>query len=231
MNNKGFTLVEILAVLIILGLLLVVTIPIYQNVLSGVKRSDYNSKVKQIEIAADKYGETIKDEVKKKWDASLVENSTNNCLDTSVKELIQKGLLLSEDEKDDVIYNPTDGKPLSNNIKICYCARSFEIKSYYLENFDSTKLYYAGEKFVNGGKVYQVDYDYNPKIGATITQDLKNKNVDTDAKLKSTYCSNCGSLSELNNSVKSGMNAVCYERNEKTKTIAKKGACFSQLIC
>ena len=64
--RKGFTLVEVLAVLVILGLLLVITVPAYTSVYTGIKRQNLQSKITEVKTAAKKYGETIKDDIKNK---------------------------------------------------------------------------------------------------------------------------------------------------------------------
>ena len=52
MNKKGFTLVEILAVLVILSLLLILTIPSIKNALTNGKNKINEINKKQIEDAA-----------------------------------------------------------------------------------------------------------------------------------------------------------------------------------
>ena len=48
MKNKGFTLVELLAVLVIIAILLVIAIPSYINVFSDIKRDSFISKVSEL---------------------------------------------------------------------------------------------------------------------------------------------------------------------------------------
>jgi type IV pilus assembly protein PilA len=52
MNKKGFTLVELLAVLVILSLLMVIAVPASINVSKKVKAKMYNNKVSLIKDAA-----------------------------------------------------------------------------------------------------------------------------------------------------------------------------------
>ena len=94
MKKNGFTLVELLSVLIILGILVVLTIPAFANIYTGVRRENLNGKITEIKAAALKYGSKIKDEIK---------DASGSCIETNVAELIEKGYLISESESDNVI--------------------------------------------------------------------------------------------------------------------------------
>ena len=59
MKNKGFTLVELLAVIVIIGLILAITIPSSFKISSKVKTKAYKTKIEQIEYGAgETYGNT-----------------------------------------------------------------------------------------------------------------------------------------------------------------------------
>ena len=58
MNKKGFTLVELLAVIVIIGLLMTLAIPAVLKVSSNVKQKSYETKIKLITDTAVTYGET-----------------------------------------------------------------------------------------------------------------------------------------------------------------------------
>ncbi|HOO68085.1 MAG TPA: prepilin-type N-terminal cleavage/methylation domain-containing protein [Bacilli bacterium] len=55
MNKKGFTLVELLAVLIVLGIILLIAIPKIGSVLGNSKQSLYDNTVTEIERVAAEY--------------------------------------------------------------------------------------------------------------------------------------------------------------------------------
>ena len=65
-NKNGFTLVEILAVVVILGILLVIAMPSYTAVFNSLKRTAYLNKVKALNLAAKDYlsNTAVRDEVK-----------------------------------------------------------------------------------------------------------------------------------------------------------------------
>lgn len=56
MKNKGFTLVELLAVLIVLSLILLIVIPSVSGTLRASRKSSYDKQIKVLETAAEKWG-------------------------------------------------------------------------------------------------------------------------------------------------------------------------------
>lgn len=57
MRNKGFTLVELIAVIVILSILLLIAVPTYQNVRSSINESIYNTKIQKVLSSASAYAE------------------------------------------------------------------------------------------------------------------------------------------------------------------------------
>ncbi len=149
--KKGFTLVELLAVLIILGLLIVIAIPSYTQIYASIKRSNMQSKVKEIETAALKYGNLIKDDIKK---------SQGNCTVIKVDTLIKRGYLVSEHDVDAVIYDPTTNSPLDGDIHVCYCKSKMDITANYVIPFNAFKVYHEGDTVIYNNKIYECLNDY-----------------------------------------------------------------------
>ena len=182
MKKNGFTLIEVLAIMIILGILIVLTIPGYLTVLKDVRRDNYQSKVREIEVAAEKYGERIKDEVK---------NAGAACYRINVEKLIKRGELTSDSDKEDVIYNVTNNTPLDGEIRICYDNEDFELKAYYTMNFNTSSRYYKGEKVTiddeeHKNKIYECLHDYpGNKSGIEGTYVEKNKTLPYFKEIKS----------------------------------------------
>lgn len=170
MKKNGFTLVEILAVLVILGVLIALTIPAYTSIMIDVKRDNYNSKITEMEIAANKYGEKIKDEVK---DAGA------SCYEQQISSLVRRGYLLSESDYDDIILDPITNKAFPGVIKTCYCSQIYDIKSYYVEPFNPDIVYHEKDKVLYNNKIYICNFDYPGRdgggINGTFHDERKNK--------------------------------------------------------
>ena len=99
MKNKGFTLVELLAVIAILAIIIGLSFVIYSRVQSDVLEQELKNTVSYIEVQAQNYA-----------------NDTNITV-VSVEDLILNGYVEPDDETD--IYNPVDKTSLN-----CYIVRS-----------------------------------------------------------------------------------------------------------
>lgn len=89
--KKGFTLVELLAVIVILGIIAAITIPKIQDVLYESQDNAYDMIVSQIEIKANDY---VMD---KNLDSSV---TSNNVLDVYLYQLISAGYIEPKDLED-----------------------------------------------------------------------------------------------------------------------------------
>lgn len=134
MNNKGFTLVELLATVVILAIITSVAVVSVTRVSSAIRTKQRENTIIRIENAASKYafdtGETI----------------------VFVETLIEAGYLNSDNDEGNII------DPLNNTILNCYAVKMQKSGSYYVATFiddnsygnssscDSEKLYrdYAG---------------------------------------------------------------------------------------
>lgn len=121
--NKGFTLVELIAVVTILGLIVIITTPAYDSISKNIK-TDYNkAKKTTIKKATQEFVEKYY-----KNEAYNGENSKTLCF--SVNYLIRNGIISSDDEKEEYIKNDiTDEK---------YKGETPFVKIYY--DLDSLKL-------------------------------------------------------------------------------------------
>ena len=115
MNKKGFTLVELLAVIIILGLLIAIAVPSYIGVSKRIKEKMWDNKLKMIETAVEMYVQDNKnyfciyDSSSNKWIATdeLIEGPIRSSSYT-IKRLIQDGYLTADD--DEKFINPIDNQ-------------------------------------------------------------------------------------------------------------------------
>ena len=147
MMKNGFTMIELLASVVILGLLLVLTIPSYAGITRQMKNSNLDGKISEITVAAKKYGEQVKDEVK---------DAGKSCKVTTVDQLISLGLLESESESANQIFNPKDNTVLGGNIYICYNTKDYKLETYYTFTYKTNTPYQKGLYVVDNNKIYRV---------------------------------------------------------------------------
>ena len=106
MNKKnGFTLIEMLVVVVILGILLAIVIPSITGLLSNEGKKKYNSHVKIVDKAAELYIDQYKGQLQGK---------DNSCFNINYSTLIVDGLLKEEDIKcaGTIIINKTGSNKL-----------------------------------------------------------------------------------------------------------------------
>lgn len=122
--NKGFTLVELIAVVTILGLLAIITTPAYDSISNNIKSQNYNSKKSTIKSQTLSYVEKyLKDKV---YDGKKVDvngNKISNYYCFTVEYLIQNGIISSDDEEDEYIENNVTGDKYRGNheyVKVYY---------------------------------------------------------------------------------------------------------------
>lgn len=80
-NNKGFTLVELMAVIVVLAIVIAIAVPTYGKIKRSIDKKNYENKVSLIKVAAAKFAEDT------------------NITATFVKELIEQGYLQADDEE------------------------------------------------------------------------------------------------------------------------------------
>ena len=105
--NKGFTLLELLASIVILSTIILIAVPTINNVATSIERNHYKNMVKNIEVAASKYAFDTSEEA------------------VYVDTLIKEGYLTSDNE-DDLIVNP-ENKEIMN----CYIVTMHKVSDYY----------------------------------------------------------------------------------------------------
>ena len=107
LNKKGFTLIELLSTIVIISLVVLLAIPIYNNVTGKTKERAYESKIKLVEVAAANYAESFKNEIKV--------NPVPICV--SINTLIKNNVLTSDGNNEIYLSNPyTDGVEKTENL-------------------------------------------------------------------------------------------------------------------
>lgn len=157
-EKNGFTLVEILAVVVILGILLVIAIPSYTAVFNSLKRTTYINKIKALNLAAKDYASNT--EVKDSIKSVNFGSKPDWCNTIKVSDLIKAGYVSSESDILDVIYDNYTGTSLGyykfgdvndSYVSLCYCYNEFEVESYLVNDLGSGNSYKEGEIIRNMG--------------------------------------------------------------------------------
>ena len=131
--NKGFTLVELIAVVTILAILAVITMPAYQTISTNIKTRNYESKKSTISSETLAYVEKyMKDKI---YDGT---GPSNYCF--TVNFLIQNGIVISDDEEKEYIKNEITDETYSGSqvyIMVYYDLGSLKLKSEIINNSNS----------------------------------------------------------------------------------------------
>lgn len=112
MNKKGFTLVELLAVLVLISLLMGLAIPGINKISSNMKKKSYNQKVKLIESAAVLWGQDNKTRLQ--TESNCIKDENNQflpCCRITVNNLLTENYLDSDNNSGKVI-NPETNKDM-----------------------------------------------------------------------------------------------------------------------
>ena len=144
MQKKGFTLVELIAVIVVLGIIIMLAVSTFKNVGDRVKKEAYENKVNLIKTKASEYANGTK------------------VLVTNVDHLVKKGYLSADNEDGDVI-NPIDGSRMNCKIITMYKSEGNYYANYVedetKEECDASKIKYDNgytsiEKYlyINGTK-------------------------------------------------------------------------------
>ena len=105
MKNKGYTVIELIVVIVIFGIITAVTLGLTSNAFKDNTDEYYKVKVKDIESNAKRYGMTL-EEVK-----------TEGSKVVTVKDLVDAGYLSPDNEEGDII-DPRNEKVTMNNTKV-----------------------------------------------------------------------------------------------------------------
>lgn len=144
--NKGFTLVELIAVITILGLLAIITTPAYDSISKNIKENNYNSKKNSIKAQTIAYVEKyLKNEA---YDYDINNNLAENKLCFSVDYLIKSGIISSDSEKEEYIENNVTGQKY-------YANSSDESKNYIIVYYDIYDL--KLKAIIKGEESYDID--------------------------------------------------------------------------
>ena len=129
MNEKGFTLVELLAVIAILGILSIIVTPAVMIIRNNVLENSLNSKISFINSAAKEYAletqnlmrvPSYVNDVNESYSCieheSIKDTCEDNCLKIYVKTLIDQGYLAGDKDDKTILTDPTSNESLNNKL-------------------------------------------------------------------------------------------------------------------
>lgn len=117
MDNKGFTLVELLLTIAILGLIVGIAVPSYTGITKAIKNNQRNNIIEKIEIAASKYAFDTEETI------------------IFVDKLVTEGYIES-DQEDGSLEDPVNNGRLN-----CYIVEMEKESNYYKAKFKDDKNY------------------------------------------------------------------------------------------
>lgn len=118
MSKKGFTLVELLAVLAIMGILLLLVTPNVLAMRKNLLENTLRSKINIITTAATEYGADNINDIPFTDATYTGTHDPDKCLKTYVQILIAKGYVKADSKDQKNITNPLTGDSM-NNLEIC----------------------------------------------------------------------------------------------------------------
>lgn len=157
MNNKGYTLVELLAVFVVLGVIIMVSVPIISTVINASKEKSYNEQVKILEEAARTYMSRNSKEL------PPYEN-THKCI--TVEKLKSDGFIKDKDIKNPV--GKTEDHEEKNETFDGGVLVSYKNNKYIYKYVDDC----GSEEAVVNSVVYSVNYD-NINLGDSVVNEDK----------------------------------------------------------
>lgn len=117
MNKKGFTLVELLAVLVLISLLMGLAIPGINRISNNMKKKSYNQKIKLIESAAELWGQDNKTRLQ--TTKCNIDVNEVPCYKIEIEELLSENYLDS-DNNSGKYANPKNDEDMKDCIVFVY---------------------------------------------------------------------------------------------------------------
>lgn len=134
MNNKGFTMVELIAVITILSIIMIIAVPAYSKVSNNIKKSSLKNKEDVISTQMLKYANKyLLDEIK----PAGSDCTTNPCTkDYDLYDYIIKYNIYTAEEVDNnvsVIINPVTNRKLCGKVVITYDIDNYKLTANFKE--------------------------------------------------------------------------------------------------
>ena len=119
-NNKGLTLVELLAVIVLISLLLGLGIPGINRIRENMNKKALNTKINLIEQAGVLWGQDNKTMLQSNNNCKDKDNNTIKCYKVKIEQLIDDDCLDSEDYNTIIYRNPMNDENLKDKCVYVY---------------------------------------------------------------------------------------------------------------
>ena len=129
MNYKGFTIVELLAAILILAILIIIAVPAYNSVSQDTKEASLDNYISSIKSSMLNYAnKNLLDEIKPSCDN--VNEGCSYCKNYSMDYIISKKIYYVDSDK---IVNPVTGDELCGYVKLCFDKDALVLKAEFIE--------------------------------------------------------------------------------------------------
>ena len=118
MNKKGFTLVELLSVIVLIGLLIGLAVPGINKISTNMKKKSDAKKARLIEQAAILWGQDNKTRLQATRNCLEEDNNYYNCYKITVEQLIEYNYLDSDNNSGE--FKDTSNNSLKDNCVYVY---------------------------------------------------------------------------------------------------------------
>ncbi len=143
MNEKGFTLVELLAALSILAILVIIAVPAFNTVNNQTRSASLENREKAITSSmlnyANKY---LIDEIKSEDKKCTNSSDDGCCISYSVNYMIATGIYYTSEKNDNnnkIEINPVTNEPLDGYVAVYYDTNKFALNAKFVikdENYE-----------------------------------------------------------------------------------------------
>lgn len=138
MNKKGFTLVELISVVVLLSIILILVIPAYTQIEGQIKNSNLKNKKSMISNAMLEYANTnLLDKLK-----PLGQTGTNE-LYYSLDYIIANNIFAASEtdsQGNKMFLNPVTNDKLYGCIKVTYDVNTFEVKTEFIDKNNQAEM-------------------------------------------------------------------------------------------
>lgn len=165
MKNKGFTLVELIAVIVVLSLLITIAVPSVITISNKIKTNMFTEKISSIESSAKLYAQDM-------FSESVQASTTPIPIKIiQIRDLVKTGYLKKDDENCDInvnnsscIKDPRDDSSLDNSLIEIYTKNKRLYASYMYKSTDATNQSICPSDkncLISDGYVVYYKYDIN----------------------------------------------------------------------